>query len=388
MKKSRKFLVPIVFLILASLACGFPGAATPTEDGNKLITEAAKTVEFQLTQGALNNPATATPPERPPTVTLAATEEQQPQKKTSHPPTPISTPCDQLTFISDVTIPDGSKIAGGQTFTKKWLLQNSGTCTWTTGYAAVYTGGDKMSSPTEVYLTGNVAPGQTMELAIKMTSPSTPGKYQGNWKLRNPDGQVFGLPNGQAFYVNIEAVKSTATQTPETGNTLVYDFAAKYCDASWSSEAGDLSCPGNVTDDTGFVIKLDNPVLATGSAAGGVSLETTPLMEDNSAWNGDGSIEGEFPAITIKDGYRFRAQIACLKDATTCNVNFNLNYSADGDSIESLGSWPVSYDNSVRSLDIDLSDLAGSKVKFYLNVDAASDGGEDSAVWVSPRIIK
>jgi Ig-like domain from next to BRCA1 gene len=387
MIKFRKFLAPLLFLMITSMACGLPGIAQPTEDGNQLITEAAKTVEFQLTQGAINNPGTATPLVRPPTVTLPPTDVVNPTN-TPQPPPPTAVPCDQVTFISDVTVPDGSKLSGGQTFTKKWLLKNTGSCTWTTSYAAVFSSGEKMGAPNEVNLTGNVAPGQTMELAINMTAPAATGKYQGNWKLHNQNGTVFGLPNGLAFYVSIEVVQAAVTQTPVVGNTVVYDFASDYCSAAWSSEAGALSCPGGLNDDAGFIIRLDNPILANGNAAGGASLETAPLMKSNSAWNGNGSIQGEFPSLSVDDGYHFLSQIACLKDATTCNVNFHLNYSADSGPLQSLGSWSVSYNSGVRSLNIDLGSLSGSDVVFYLSVDAASDAGTDSAVWVTPRIVK
>ena len=47
--------------------------------------------------------------------------------------------CDQAAFIRDVTVPDGSPFAPGETFTKTWRLQNTGTCTWTTSnYTLVY----------------------------------------------------------------------------------------------------------------------------------------------------------------------------------------------------------------------------------------------------------
>jgi hypothetical protein len=103
----------------------------------------------------------------------------------------------------------------GEVFTKIWKLQNAGTCTWTTDYAAAFFYGEQMGAPASVALSEQVPPGQSIEIAIEMTAPEEPGTYQGNWKLRNAAGELFGIgPNGSApFWVRI-AVIQVATSTP------------------------------------------------------------------------------------------------------------------------------------------------------------------------------
>ena len=44
---------------------------------------------------------------------------------------------DRAQFVTDVTVPDGTKYDPGATFTKTWRLRNVGTCTWTTAYTMV-----------------------------------------------------------------------------------------------------------------------------------------------------------------------------------------------------------------------------------------------------------
>ncbi|MDO9131359.1 MAG: NBR1-Ig-like domain-containing protein, partial [Anaerolineales bacterium] len=61
-------------------------------------------------------------------------------------PTPIPTACDRATFITDISVPDGTTFTGGTPFTKTWRLKNVGTCTWTTSYALVFFSGDAMSA--------------------------------------------------------------------------------------------------------------------------------------------------------------------------------------------------------------------------------------------------
>ena len=39
--------------------------------------------------------------------------------------------CDWISFVADVTVPDGLPVAPGQILEKTWRLQNIGTCWWT-----------------------------------------------------------------------------------------------------------------------------------------------------------------------------------------------------------------------------------------------------------------
>ena len=101
---------------------------------------------------------------------------------------------DKLTFVTDVTIPDETVIAPETEFDKTWRLKNSGTCTWTTDYQLIHVGGDLLDAVSDAFpLPEAVAPGETIELTIRMVSPATPGTYQSDWKLQNAQGTVFGL---------------------------------------------------------------------------------------------------------------------------------------------------------------------------------------------------
>ncbi|PWB71272.1 MAG: hypothetical protein C3F07_14710 [Anaerolineales bacterium] len=113
--------------------------------------------------------------------------------------------CDWVTFVKDVSIPDGTKFAPGDTFTKTWRLKNRGTCTWTPDYMLVFSGGDSMGGTTAVRLPGYVAPGQTVDVSVTLTAPDKRGHYTGYWMLRNTYGVLFGYGDSanKAFYVDI-----------------------------------------------------------------------------------------------------------------------------------------------------------------------------------------
>src|SRR5271157_1067465 len=60
---------------------------------------------------------------------------------------PLSTStCNWAQFVADVTVPDGTTLAPGATFTKTWRLENIGNCTWTTSYALVFSSGSAMGA--------------------------------------------------------------------------------------------------------------------------------------------------------------------------------------------------------------------------------------------------
>jgi hypothetical protein len=203
----KKLILTAIALLISAMACNLPGgAATPEPGGpDAAFTIAAQTVEAELTLVALAQPTTPAPPDEP-TETPQPTETLTPISSST--PTPI--PCNMASFVSDVTIPDGSSIVTGATFTKTWRLRNTGSCTWNTSYSLVFDRGEKMSGPDAQPLAGSVAPGQTVDISVSLTAPNAPGNYRGHWRLRDGSGVLFGLSTG-SFWVDIKAVAPTAT---------------------------------------------------------------------------------------------------------------------------------------------------------------------------------
>jgi hypothetical protein len=123
---------------------------------------------------------------------------------------------DQAAFVSDITVPDYAKMAPGASFDKTWRLKNVGTCTWSTSYTFYFSKGDQMNAPKSTNLPKSVKPGETVDLKITLKSPSTAGTYQGNFMLKNAQGQTFGI-NGYPFWVLIVVSSSGGSTSSGSG---------------------------------------------------------------------------------------------------------------------------------------------------------------------------
>lgn len=122
--------------------------------------------------------------------------------------TPAGACTNAAAFVTDVTVPDGTALAAGQTFNKIWRVRNTGTCTWGTGYQFVFVGGESMTTATAAVVP-DTAPNATADLLIPMAAPASPGTHSGRWQLKSATGQTFG----PQVNVTISTVGAPATQT-------------------------------------------------------------------------------------------------------------------------------------------------------------------------------
>jgi len=292
-------------------------------------------------------------------------------------PTATSRPqaCDQAAFMDDVSVPDGSTLVAGSAFTKTWRLKNTGTCTWTSDYALVFSNGNAMDGPSSQKLPGAVQPGQTIDVSVALKAPAEPGSYRGNWKLRNAAGVLFGVgPNADTFYVDIKVVAKSAI------NGL--DFTASYCLAEWTGNSTVLPCTGKDGAAEGFVLFKARPALENGS------VDDEPALLTNPPKTNDGVIRGKYPAYTVQSGDHFQAVIGCEYNAKNCEVRFQLDYQIDNGTIQNIATWNESYNGQFVAVDVDLNSLAGKNVRFVLTVLALGASDNDRAQWLLPRITK
>ena len=296
--------------------------------------------------------------------------------------TPIPYTCDRAQFIADVTVPDGTIFAPGYTFNKTWRLKNIGTCTWT-NYSLIFDSGEKMSGPDSALIPTSVAPGQTVDITIPLTSPTTAGTYRGYWKLKNSVGVPFGIGSGgtKSFWVEIYVSSSSTTSTPVPPvGGVSYDFAANACLATWFSGAGILPCPGSEGNSNGFVLKVTPSKLENGTNDSRLGLLTYPQNVYN------GYIQGFYPAYNVKAGDRFRSIVNCEYNATSCFVVFRLEYQTGSDPIRTFWAFLEKYEGQYYLADLDLSSLVGQDVKFILTVLSTGSPTGDRALWVAPMI--
>ena len=180
----------LVIFVLTSCAGGQTEPTATPVDIPAIQTSVVATVFAGATQTveAYTPTSAPEPTEEAPTVT--------PTPGITDTPTPSGTAteiiCDNLEFVSDVTVPDGALMTAGQEFIKTWKVKNIGACTWTSGYNIINAEyGEKMSGQTTA-LTVDILPNTEGEISITLKAPNTPGTYSGYWRLANNNGYPFG----------------------------------------------------------------------------------------------------------------------------------------------------------------------------------------------------
>lgn len=214
--KMNKIILLVSICILLLTSCDFAsGEGDETLSADQVLTYVAETVNASF---SLTPPATDT---STPTFTATATGTPTPSPSATSTFTVISNEgtggntggnpsgCDNATFVSDVTIPDGTQFAPGTAFTKTWRIQNSGTCAWTTAYSVFFLKGETMSGVSPLVLASDTPTGSTRDISLELVAPATAGTYTGYWQLKNAAGQPFG----HNFYVQIVVSGDTLTPT-------------------------------------------------------------------------------------------------------------------------------------------------------------------------------
>jgi hypothetical protein len=207
MKKTHRIISVFLLVTLILSACNLPSKNSGSS--NAAMTAAAQTVAAQLT--AIAPVITATVPV---IVTSTNTPGLVPPTASATSLSPATAICDGAQFIADVTVPDDTVFTSNQTFTKTWRLKNTGTCSWTPSYSVAFSDGNSMNGPATQALSGNVNPGQTIDISVNLTAPAAPGNYTGNYRLRNAAGLLFSK-----FYVQIKVqapVPTTAVPPPSS----------------------------------------------------------------------------------------------------------------------------------------------------------------------------
>jgi hypothetical protein len=246
----KRFYLSVIALLMGALACNLPGgsAASPTATNagpDAAFTLAAQTVEAELTRVALAQPTTPVP------LNTSTASPAPIATATTVPllsPTPSPIPCNQASFVQDVTIPDGTSIVTNAAFTKTWRLRNIGSCSWNSSYALVFDRNEKMGGPDAQPLAGSVAPGATVDISVNLTAPAAAGNYRGYWRLRDGAGVLFGLSTG-SFWVDIKAVAPSPTPSAILPPAIAQINAPVVASESGSVRSdGSVLAPKNVGD--------------------------------------------------------------------------------------------------------------------------------------------
>ena len=363
-----------VLLTILLSACQGLMTETPTQNAVETIVHKTAASRLTLTATVQNNGEETQPTSTPspqPTQTLANTSTDVATN------TNTQGNCNHALFVDDVTVEDRTVFNPNEGFTKIWRLENKGDCIWNTDYQIVFDSGYDLDATHVKDLPQSVEPGETVDIHIEMNAPASPGIYTGYWKLKDENGNYFGVGEdaNSAFWVRVRVT--------EQDETIVYNFANEYCEAGWESRIEeDLPCPSSENTEQGFVQKINTPRLEDG----GIYDEPTILTYPNS---GEGGYTvGRYPYIEIQEGDHFRATIGCQSDAQACSVAYTLRVAQPGQGLTRLGRWHEVYEGLYYPIDIDLSDYAGEEISVVLSTIAVDKSGDNYALWLDPRIVR
>jgi len=105
---------------------------------------------------------------------------------------PTPEPCTHgLSFVDDLTVPDGTSFFPGASIDKQWLVENSGTCHWDATYRLKLVRGSPLGAADDQPLFPARA-GTQATIRIVFTAPAEAGAYESAWQAVDPDGNVFG----------------------------------------------------------------------------------------------------------------------------------------------------------------------------------------------------
>ena len=221
MQKISTIILMLFLAMFVLSACIMSASGEPTKSPEEIQTMAVLTYQGQLTQTALAVPTTTftpSPTETPIIIVTFASPEGGSENLATDTPVGDEQPggdesidCYDLSYVRDVTIPDNTVMTPGQTFTKTWLVSNSGTCAWEPGFVFNVVGGEAMDG-VSVTLNQTVDPGRQYEFSIPMVAPTDiTGEIKGIWQLSDTNSNFFG----DGVYVLIEIPGgATPTATP------------------------------------------------------------------------------------------------------------------------------------------------------------------------------
>jgi hypothetical protein len=116
-------------------------------------------------------------------------------------------------FLSHVTVPPGEITAPRARVEKVWQVRNTGTCAWGVGYELALVSGDDLGVAGRVRVPPTSA-GQPADVGVSFWAPREPGIYRAAWRLRSPQGELFGPDLELEIQVRAEAERSVPPAAP------------------------------------------------------------------------------------------------------------------------------------------------------------------------------
>ena len=117
-------------------------------------------------------------------------------------PTAVDINCNSyLTYLDDVTVPDGTTFVPGDEIVKTWSVRNDGDCAWSDKYSLRYIDGSAMEASSRQSLP-ELQPGEEGEVTVIFTAPQYAGSYYTTWQAYDAKGDPFGDNIYMEIYVD------------------------------------------------------------------------------------------------------------------------------------------------------------------------------------------
>jgi len=291
-------------------------------------------------------------------------------------------------FFRDVTVPDGTQFAAGESFEKVWLLTNADTCPWGPGYTVRFMSGDQMGASQVIPLLDIVQPETNGEIKVPMVAPDLAGTYRGEWQLHDLAGEPFG----PVMYVEIEVTAPDIADIDNADLATLYDFVANANEATWSS--GEI----NYTPAAGMISETLELPTSEGLVMSGIAqlrgnqesakevLLTHPHQEL-------GYIQGVYPVETPlqpTDTLVANLGFPKLSILSDDGVTFEVSFKPDDGSAEWVAfSKTVQYRESPVKEVFPLTNIKpGQTGTFTLRVLGGDSLNQDWAIWIDLRLVR
>ncbi len=112
---------------------------------------------------------------------------------------------EELSFVEDENVPDGTILQPGQAFSKTWVIRNTGTVDWGHNHRLAFAQDDQMGGPNEAALP-SLAAGELGRVSLPLIAPNQAGRHVSTWQLRSPQGNLCPF----TLYTEIQVVAARA----------------------------------------------------------------------------------------------------------------------------------------------------------------------------------
>ncbi|KAJ2822232.1 hypothetical protein FBU31_004653, partial [Coemansia sp. 'formosensis'] len=134
-------------------------------------------------------------------------------------------------FVEDVTIPDGTHMAPGESFVKIWSVANMGDTEWPRNTMLVHIEGEPTIPGNKKTVPIVVSKRyEQVGIAVDLVAPTKPGRYVSQWRLMTAEGQYFGT--GLWCTIVVEEPSPPAVDASVPDVSAVVDVAISAADAA------------------------------------------------------------------------------------------------------------------------------------------------------------